>query len=56
METLKASSQETNSQPNENVPVTSLKCDEQKDNDLNNCPVTTAINVIGGKWKDFALW
>jgi len=56
METLKASSQEIISQPDEKSHVTSLECGEKKDIDLNSCPVTTAIDVIGGKWKVIILY
>jgi len=45
MESLKASSEENKSGTN-----------EQKDNDCTNCPVTTAIDVIGGKWKVIILY
>jgi len=56
METLKASSQETNSQLNENSHTTSLECDQKEEIDFNSCPVTTAIDVIGGKWKVIILY
>ena len=56
METLKASSQKYNVQLKEKRSVETLKCGEVKDNDLNNCPVTTAIDVIGGKWKVIILY
>jgi len=56
METLKASSQETNSQLNEKSHTTSLECDQKKEIDFNSCPVTTAIDVIGGKWKVIILY
>jgi len=56
MKTLKASSQKNNSQVDENVSDASLNCAEKKDNDGTNCPVTTAIDVIGGKWKVIILY
>jgi len=56
METLKASSQEINSQTDEKLHTAPLECGEKKDIDLNSCPVTTAIDVIGGKWKVIILY
>jgi DNA-binding HxlR family transcriptional regulator len=56
METLKTSSQEINSQASGELHASPLECGEKKDIDLNSCPVTTAIDVIGGKWKVIILY
>jgi len=56
MDTLKASSQEINSQTNEKVCIAPLECGEKEGIDFNSCPVTTAIDVIGGKWKVIILY
>jgi len=56
MKILKASSHEINSHTDERYHATPLECGEKKDLDLNSCPVTTAIDVIGGKWKVIILY
>jgi len=56
METLKASNQEINSQTDEKLHPAPLECGEKKGIDFNSCPVTTAIDVIGGKWKVIILY
>ena len=56
MKNLKASGQEKNSQADESTSLTTSKYDEKNDKDCTNCPVTTAIDVIGGKWKVIILY
>ena len=52
MANLKAYSKETNFEENASTVPDSAK----EASDLNDCPVTTAIEVIGGKWKVIILY
>jgi DNA-binding HxlR family transcriptional regulator len=52
MANLKAYSQENNFEEAASIKNGSTK----ETSDLNDCPVTTAIDVIGGKWKVIILY
>ena len=52
MANLKAYSQENNFEEADSIKDASTK----EASDLNACPVTTAIDVIGGKWKVIILY
>jgi len=56
MVSLKALNQENISQTDHISNDIPLECGEKKEIDLNSCPVTTAIDVIGGKWKVIILY
>ena len=56
MDTLKASSQEINSHTDEKLYIAPLECGEKEGIDFTSCPVTNAIDVIGGKWKVIILY
>ncbi len=52
MANLKADSQQNNFQTSDSMKIASTK----ESSGLNDCPVTTAIDVIGGKWKVIILY
>jgi len=56
METLKTLTQENNSQSDEISRTTSLVHEKKEEVEYKTCPVATAIDVIGGKWKVIILY
>jgi len=56
MTVSKTSDQENYSQPDEELSTALSTNGGAKDKGLSSCPVSTAISVIGGKWKVIILY